>query len=181
MEVVLERLYPEQPVEDVAALVGRQGLRVRARLDRLAQPQPLAVAGEMLDLVRDRPGVGLAQARERIGERLAGNEEVEGGGRNALERVVGEAVVGGVEGGIADRIASEGIQARGHVAVRSVGVNKRSGRPDLFRRSEAVTSGIGVEAVLAQRGRAVAAPSAASGRHGESEEDSGGVMTPIVV
>ncbi len=90
-----------------------------------------------------------------------------------------EAVVSGVEGRIADRIASQGIQARGHVAVRSVGVNQRSGRPDLLWRSQAISGGIGAEAALAQRGRAVAAPSAASGRHGESEEDSAGVMAPI--
>ena len=74
VEVVLERLDAQQPVEDVAALVGRQRLRVGARLDRLAQPEPLAMAREVLDLVRDRPGVGLAQARERVGERLAGTK-----------------------------------------------------------------------------------------------------------
>ena len=47
------------------------------------------MAREVLDLVRDRARVGLAQARQRVGERLAGDEEVEGRGRDALERVVG--------------------------------------------------------------------------------------------
>ena len=91
-----------------------------------------------------------------------------------------EAVVGRVERRIADRIAAERVEARGHVAVRAVGVNQRSGRPDLLRRGEAVSGGIGVEAVLAQGGRAVAAPSAASGRHGDVEEDSAGARAPIV-
>ena len=88
MQVVLERLDAQQAVEDVAPLVGRQGLRVGARLDGLAQPEALAMAREVLDLVRDRPRVRLAQARQRVGERLAGDEEVERGGRDALERVV---------------------------------------------------------------------------------------------
>ena len=88
VQVVLERLDAQQAVEDVAPLVGRQGLRVGARLDGLAQPEALAMAREVLDLVRDRPRVRLAQARQRVGERLAGDEEVERGGRDALERVV---------------------------------------------------------------------------------------------
>ena len=166
VQVVLERLDAQQAVEDVAALVGRQRLRVGAGLDGLAQPEPLAMAREVLDLVRDRPGVRLAQARQRVGERLARHEEIERRGRDALERVVAEAVVGRVEGRIADRVAAERIEARGHVAVRAVGVHQGSGRPDLLWRGQAITGVIGVEAVLAQRGRAVAAPSAASGRHG---------------
>ena len=88
VQVVLERLDAQQAVEDVSPLVGRQGLRVGARLDGLAQPEALAMAREVLDLVRDRPRVRLAQARQRVGERLAGDEEVERGGRDALERVV---------------------------------------------------------------------------------------------
>ena len=166
VQVVLERLDAQQAVEDVAPLVGRQRLRVGAGLDGLAQPEALAVAREVLDLVRDRPRVGLAQARQRVGERLARHEEVERRGRDALERVVAEAVVGGIERRIADRIASERVEARGHVAVRAVGVDERSGRPDLLWRGQAIPGVIGVEAVLTQRGRAVAAPSAASGRHG---------------
>ena len=166
VQVVLERLDAQQAVEDVAPLVGRQRLRVGAGLDGLAQPEALAMAREVLDLVRDRARVRLAQARQRVGERLARDEEVEGRGRDALERVVAQAVVGGIERRIADRIASERVEARGHVAVRAVGVDERSGRPDLLWRGQAISGVIGVEAVLAQRGRAVAAPSAASGRHG---------------
>ena len=47
VEVMLERLYPEQPVEDVPPLVGGKGLGVGTRLDRLAQPEPLAMAREV--------------------------------------------------------------------------------------------------------------------------------------
>ena len=117
MQVVLERLDAQQAVEDVAPLVGREGLGVGAGLDRLAQPEPLAMAREVLDLVRDRPGVGLAQARQRVGERLARDEEVEGGRGDALERILLEAVVGRVERGIADRVAPERV------------ANVRTGRP----------------------------------------------------
>ena len=180
VQVVLERLDAQQPVEDVAPLVGRQRLGVGAGLDGLAQPEPLAVPREVLDLVRDRPGVRLAQARQRVGERLARDEQLECSGRNALQSVIAEAVVGGIERRIADRVAAQRVQARGHVAVCAIGVNERSGRPDLLWRGQAVSGVIGVEAGLTQSGRAVAAPSAASGRHGgDSKEDSAGAMAPI--
>jgi hypothetical protein len=44
----------------VSRLVGRQRRPELARLDRLAQPQPLPVRRDVLDLVGDRPAVGLA-------------------------------------------------------------------------------------------------------------------------
>jgi hypothetical protein len=66
------------------------------------------------------------------------------------------------------------------MAVCAIGVNEGSGRPDLLWRSQAVSGVIGVEASLTQSGRAVAAPSAASGRHGgDSKENSAGAMAPI--
>ncbi len=40
-------------------------------LDVLAQPHALAVRGDVLDLVGDRAAVGLAQVRQRVGERRA--------------------------------------------------------------------------------------------------------------
>ena len=40
----------------------RERLAVAARLDRLAQPDALLVVGDVLDLVGDRPAVGLAAA-----------------------------------------------------------------------------------------------------------------------
>src|SRR5207248_131421 len=44
---------------------------VLAGLDCLTQPNALLVIGDVLDLVRNRSGVGLDQARQRVRERLA--------------------------------------------------------------------------------------------------------------
>ncbi len=44
----------------------------RAGLDPLAQPHALAVRGDVLDLIGDRAAVGLAQVRQRVGERRPG-------------------------------------------------------------------------------------------------------------
>ena len=54
-----------------------------AGLDRLAQPQPLAVRGDVLDLVRDRAAIGLAQVRERIGKRRARDRTCAGSARES--------------------------------------------------------------------------------------------------
>ena len=167
VQVVLERLDAQQAVEDVAPLVGRQRLRVGAGLDGLAQPEPLAVrprgarSGTRSARRTSRAGAAARRRASRPG-RTARAPRPECA-RSASSR---EAVVGGIERRIADRVAAERVQARGHVAVRAVGVNERSGRPDLLWRGQAVSGVIGVEAVLTQSGRAVAAPSAASGRHG---------------
>ena len=59
----LERVDLGQPLEQRLLLVVGQRLAERAGLDRLAQPQPLAMRGDVLDLVGDRPAVGLAQVR----------------------------------------------------------------------------------------------------------------------
>ena len=82
-----ELLLPEEPLaqeplhpldlaetaEERSLLVGLERLAVAPRLDRLAQPHALLVVAEMLDLVRDRPAVGLGELRQHVGERLAGH------------------------------------------------------------------------------------------------------------
>ena len=67
----LERIHLDQALEQRLALLGGQRLAEGARLDLLAQPHALAVRGDVLDLIGDRPAVGLAQVRQRLGERLA--------------------------------------------------------------------------------------------------------------
>ena len=67
----LERVDLDQALEQRPALVARQLVAERARLDVLAQPHALAVRGDVLDLIRDRAAVGLAQVRQRVGERRA--------------------------------------------------------------------------------------------------------------
>ena len=67
----LERVDLDQPLEQRAALVVGQLVAEGAGLDVLAQPHALAVRGDVLDLVGDRAAVGLAQVRERVGQRRA--------------------------------------------------------------------------------------------------------------
>ena len=73
MEVVLERLDLGQPLEQPPPCVRVERLAVGPGLDVLAQPDALLVVRDVLDLVGDRAGVGLAQVRERVGEGLAGH------------------------------------------------------------------------------------------------------------
>ena len=64
----LEGVDLGQPLEQRLLLVAGQRVAELAGLDRLAQPQPLAVRGDVLDLVGDRPAVGLAQVGQRVGQ-----------------------------------------------------------------------------------------------------------------
>ena len=66
----LERVDLGQAPQQRLLLVGGERGAEATRLDRLAQPQPLAVRRDVLDLVGDRTAVGLAQVRQRVGQRL---------------------------------------------------------------------------------------------------------------
>ena len=86
----LERVDLGESSEQRLLLFGRERRAELARLDRLAQPQPLAMRGDVLDLVRDRPAVGLAQVRERILERLAGDVHPQDPRRDPFHQLGGE-------------------------------------------------------------------------------------------
>ncbi len=73
----LQRVDLDQAPQQPAALVVGQRVAEGARLDVLAQPHALAVRGDVLDLVGDRAAVGLAQVRQRVGERRAGHVHVQ--------------------------------------------------------------------------------------------------------
>ena len=71
----------------------RRGRPVAARLDRVPQPHALLVVGDVLDLVRDRAAVDLAQARVGVRERLASDREPQqrrGDARHQLGRERGD-------------------------------------------------------------------------------------------
>ena len=70
-QVLLEALDPGQALQQGAALLGGQRLPEASRLDRAPEPDALGVVGDVLDLVRDRPAVDLAQAWQRLEERVA--------------------------------------------------------------------------------------------------------------
>ena len=89
---------------------------MRAGLDRLPQPDPLVVAGDVLDLVRDRAAVGRAQCRERLGQGCAGHVDAQQVGRHACHSLGSQAERLGIEGRVADRLAAERIETRGMVA-----------------------------------------------------------------
>ena len=126
----LERVDLGQPLEQRLLLLGAQRLAEGARLDRLAQPQPLPVRSDVLDLVGDRAAVGLAQVRERLDEGVTGHvhpQDVSGDLRHQLGR---QAERSGVERRVALRLAPERIQASRQMAVGAVGLEQRSGRLD---------------------------------------------------
>ena len=74
---MLEAFDLREAGQERALLVRRKRLPEPARLDRLTQPDALRVVGDVLDLVRARPAVDLAQVWESIRERLARNVEAE--------------------------------------------------------------------------------------------------------
>ena len=78
----LERVDLDQALQQRVLLVGGQRLAELARLDLLAQPHALAVAGDVLDLVGDRAAVGLAQVRQRVGQRRARHVHAQDLGRD---------------------------------------------------------------------------------------------------
>ena len=81
-QIRLERLHLGEPEEERAPLLGRQLFPESAGLDRLPQPHALGVIGDVLDLVRDRPRIDLAQSRESVAKRLARHRQTEQLGRN---------------------------------------------------------------------------------------------------
>src|SRR4029434_6847240 len=63
LEVVLEAFDLGQPLEQLPPLVGAQRFSVEAGLDRIPQPHALLMVRDVLDLVRDRSAIDLAQLR----------------------------------------------------------------------------------------------------------------------
>ena len=128
-EVALEPFHFGQLLEKRLALVGRERLAVGPRLDRIAQPKTLLVARDVLDLVGERPAVGLAQLRKRLDQGLRRDVEaqescrdpcLELGSQLRLEPV-------GVEGRISRRLGSERVDVRGEMAVRPVRLHEGHG------------------------------------------------------
>ena len=126
----LERVHLDQAVQRVLAVLGRGRLGVAARLDHAAQPQALAVVGEVLDLVRDRPAVGLAQLREGGGEALARHLHAQQRGRDAGHDLGRQAHGLGQQRRVAGRLGAQRVEVRGQVAVAAVRLDHRDGRGD---------------------------------------------------
>ena len=86
----------------------------------------------MLDLVRDRAAVGLAEERQHIGERLAGDVHAKDGRRDARLQLGRELRLEPqrLERRVADRLGAERVEPCGEVAVRAVRLHERHRRGD---------------------------------------------------
>ena len=126
LEEVLELLDPREADQQLLVLAAVQGLGVAAALDRLAQPAPLDVRAEVLDLVGDRAAVDLAQAGQHLGRALARDRDRQQRGGHALERRLVESVVARLEGRVARGVGSEGIQPRREVTVGAERADERA-------------------------------------------------------
>ncbi len=131
-EVALEPLDLGEPREERLLLVGLKRLPIRPGLDRVAQPEPLLVAGDVLDLVGQGAAIRFAELRQRLGERLRRNVEtqeacrdagLELGGQPRLEPV-------GVERWITRRLGAERVDVRSEVAVGPVRLHEGHGGRD---------------------------------------------------
>ena len=123
----LQRVDLRQAPEQRLLLLARQRLAEGAGLDVLAQPHPLAMGGDVLDLIRDRAAVGLAQVRQRVGQgrpRHVHVQDLRGDLRRDLGR---QAEPLGVEAGVALGLGAERVQARREVTVAAEAREQRAG------------------------------------------------------
>ena len=128
LDVALEAEDLDQPVEQRLLLLGLQRLAVPAGLDHLAQPHPLLVRGEVLDLVRDRAAVGLAHPRQRLEQRLALDADPQDLGRDLRHQLRRQVEVLGLDRGVALGLGAERVEPGGEVAVGAVGLEQRGRR-----------------------------------------------------
>ena len=155
----LEGVHLDQPAQQAAALVVGQLVAEGARLDPLAQPDALAVRGDVLDLVGDRAAVGLAQVGDRVGQRRAGDVDLEDLGRDPRLELGRQAQGLGVEARVALGLGAQRVQARGQVAVAAHAPDEHAGR---LHRLEHLLAG----RRLPVAGRAAAATGAGAGWRG---------------
>ena len=159
----LEGVDLDQALEQRALLVGRQRLAELAALDLLAQPHALAVAGEVLDLVGDRAAVGLAQVRQRVGERRARDAHAQDPRRDPGHELGRQPDGLGVERGVALGLGAERVQPRGQVAVGAVGLQERRGGLHGLQQLLVTRAGAPRVGRAASGARAAAAAAAAAG------------------
>ena len=128
VQIALERLHLGQARQQAAPVLAVERLAVGAGLHGLPQPDPLLVVGDVLQLVGDRARVGVAQAREGVGEGVARHRHAEHRRRDAAHQFVGEADRGRVERGIAERGRAQRVEPGGQVAVHAVRLDHRRRR-----------------------------------------------------
>ncbi len=100
------------------------GWRSVPGLDLLTQPHTLAVRGDVLDLIGDRPAVGLAQVRQCLGERLAGHVHAQNASRYLCHHLWRQPGCLRVELGLALGLGAEWVQARRKMSVAAEAVHQ---------------------------------------------------------
>ncbi len=102
-----------------------------ARLDHLAQPDPLIVDRDVFQLVRDGAAVGVLQRGDRISQRLprSGDPQHRRGYRRHHIRCEAERF--GIQRRIAPWLAAQGIEMRREMSVSPVCLHQRHRRGDV--------------------------------------------------
>ena len=159
----LERVDLGEAAQQRALLLVAQRPAVGAGLDLLAQPGALAMRGDVLDLVGDRPAVGLAQVRQRVGQRGAGDVRAQDPRGDAGHDLRRQPERLGVERRVALGLGAERVQPRGQVAVHAVGLEQRDGGLDGLQHR---VVGLAAEVGLAARGLAAGGRGRDGGQHG---------------
>src|SRR5205823_2827848 len=116
-----------EPLEEAYLFVPGQRPAVLARLDYLSEPDAALVVRDVLDFVGDRPAVRLAEAGQRVGERLGRDVETKERRRDArleLRRQLRDETLR-IERRVADGLRAERIEPRGEVAVHAVRLDER--------------------------------------------------------
>ena len=130
LEEALELEDVDQAVEQALFLLVGERLAVGAGLDHLAQPDPLLVRGEVLELVGDRAAVGLAHPRQRLQQRFAGDADAQDRGRDPRHQLRRQVDVLRLQRRVALRLGAERVELGGEVAVGAVGLEQRGRRLD---------------------------------------------------
>ena len=125
LEVALEAEHLDQAVEQPLLLLGLERLAVPAGLDHVPQPHPLLVRGEVLDLVRDRPAVGLAHPGQDLEQRLALDADAEDLRRDLRHQLGGQVEVLGLDRRVALGLGAQRVEPGRQVAVGPVGLEQR--------------------------------------------------------
>ena len=125
VQEALEGLDAHQALEQRDPVIGLHRPPMLARLDHAAEPDSLGVRRDVLDLVGDRPGVGLTEVRERLRQRRARHVDPHELGRDLGHRLARQPESLRVEGGVARRLGAEWVEMRRHVPEVAIGLHER--------------------------------------------------------
>ena len=149
----LEALDLGEARQQAPLLVVGERPAVAAGLDRLAQPHPLVVVVDVLDLVGDRAAVGLAQPGEDVRERVALDVCPQDRGGDALLELGREAEPLGVERGVAGGSVPSGSSRAARWPCVRVARTSDAAAATAFRSASSVSAGAGAGAERCDRRR----------------------------